>query len=147
MQKSIDGRSSKIANAAIEYNDYLQLNVSSDDSWRDKLAGGQYHGSKLMVQAATFGFRFMRMKTTYWLPTLTGLLALVGCGKSGKNPAQGVPATMDSAEVPAGFPPTQEQQGNIAKVARALPGIRMPWLSRRPRSERRQSRRRRRLTT
>ena len=54
-----------------------------------------------------------------WITGLlvAGLLAGAGCGKSEKNSAQSIPATMDLAKFSQAFPsPTPEQQSNLAKV-------------------------------
>jgi hypothetical protein len=49
---------------------------------------------------------------------LAGLLALVGCGKSGKNTAQAVPGTMDMPKFQQAFASgTRDQQANVTKVS------------------------------
>jgi hypothetical protein len=65
----------------------------------------------------------MTMKTTNCVSglLLAGLLVLVGCGKSDKNQAQGIPAGMDLPKFHQAFPsPTPEQQSNIAKVSEGV---------------------------
>jgi hypothetical protein len=48
---------------------------------------------------------------------LVGLLALAGCGKSGKNPAQAVPGAIDMPKFQQAFASgTPDQQANVTKV-------------------------------
>lgn len=48
---------------------------------------------------------------------LVGLLALVGCGKSGKSTAQNVPAAMDLPKFQQAFAAgTPDQQASVTKV-------------------------------
>ncbi len=61
----------------------------------------------------------MQMKTMSWLSViiLAGALALVGCGKSDKSAAQGMPQGIDLLKFQQAFPsPTPEQQGSLEKV-------------------------------
>jgi len=52
---------------------------------------------------------------------LAGLLAFVGCGKSEKNQAQGIPAMMDLSKFQQAFPsPTPAQQSHIAKASEGV---------------------------
>jgi hypothetical protein len=109
-----------LKDAAIEYNNYLQLNVPAGASWRDiKLAGQHDYGySQLAVRPPALT-RFMANLATHWLPSilLVGVLALAGCGKSGKSSAQGVPAAMDLPKFQQAFASaTPEQQVSATKV-------------------------------
>lgn len=59
------------------------------------------------------------MKTNNWVSIIlaVGLAALSGCGKSDKDTAQSIPATMDLAKFEQAFPAaTADQQAQIAKV-------------------------------
>jgi hypothetical protein len=65
----------------------------------------------------------MAMKTTKLVSglLLLGLLAFVGCGRSDKDQAQGIPAAMDISKFQQAFPsPTPEQQANIAKASEGV---------------------------
>jgi hypothetical protein len=76
-----------------------------------------------MASFPTIGATFMAMKTMKLVSglLLAGLLAFVGCGKSEKDQAQGIPATMDLSKFQQAFPsPTPEQQGNIAKASEGV---------------------------
>ena len=61
----------------------------------------------------------MHMKTMNWFSIIlvAGSLALVGCGKSDKGRADGMPAAIDLPKFQQAFPsPTPEQQSTLEKV-------------------------------
>lgn len=65
----------------------------------------------------------MAIKTTHWLPSilLIGLLALIGCGKSGSSTAQKVPGTIDMPKFQQAFASgTPDQQANVTKVSSSV---------------------------
>ena len=65
----------------------------------------------------------MQMKATFCISILllTGVFALVGCGKSDKGQAAAIPATMDLPQFQQAFPSaTPEQQGNIDKTVNGV---------------------------
>ena len=75
-----------------------------------------------MVRRQTLAL-FMAIKTTHWLPSLllVGLLALVGCGKSGQSTAQSIPSAMDLPKFQQAFASgTPDQQANATKVTRSI---------------------------
>ena len=124
-------RGGKIRNAAIQYNNYLALNVPAGDSWKDVsgVVGRCHHRQEVMVSPPTTGAPFMAMKTMKLVSglLLAGLLAFVGCGKSEKNQARGHSRSDGHLEVPAGLPVAhartakQHRQGIRGCSLRAVP--------------------------
>jgi hypothetical protein len=62
-----------------------------------------------------------RIPNCLLLVLLAGVLALVGCGKSGKSTAQSVPGTIDMPKFQQAFASgTRDQQADVTKVSSSV---------------------------